>query len=280
MADLREPKIMCVTGQKGVGKSYTTLKMIKEYIKDNSATGKKGRKVLIYDVNMEYTQFKAIGIKDVGRFAMQQKVEIRRVLPITEKGSIMGLTEMQETLYDLLFQYHSGMLLLEDINRYMLGAKSEEVISTIVTNRHKDLDIICHYQSLAPLDPRMWQNTSVVRFHKQKDEIKRYKNRVPNYEMFAVAEGLVNFKNFTGDKRFYVFVDVDYGSIMGNFSYGEFKEGCRWYLKNHPQELSVYLRRHNKNYVAAEEDFIQEMKSKYFTSKNGEKTSKPQKQKK
>jgi hypothetical protein len=275
MADLREPKLMCVTGKKGVGKSYTTTKMIEQYVKDNPKTGKKGRKVLIYDINMEYIKYKAISLDDIPKFANQNKPEIRRVLPIVQKGGVqMDLTQMQETLYEILKSFHSGLLLLEDINRYMLGAKSEEVISVLVTNRHKDLDIICHYQSLAPLDPRMWQNTSVVRFHKQQDEIKRYKNRVPNYEMFALAEGLVNFKHNIGQTRFYVFVDNDYGKIMGDFSYGDFKEGCRWYLKKHPAELSSYLKRNNRNYNEAEEDFILEMKTKYFQAKSVNKQTK------
>ena len=50
MIERREPILMCATGKKGVGKTYTTMKLIKDYIKPNKKTGKKARKVLIYDI--------------------------------------------------------------------------------------------------------------------------------------------------------------------------------------------------------------------------------------
>ena len=72
----REPILMVATGQKKVGKTYTTTQLIEQYIRSNPTTGKKARKVLIYDVNMEYTQFKAIALKDVKRYTLQQRVEV------------------------------------------------------------------------------------------------------------------------------------------------------------------------------------------------------------
>jgi hypothetical protein len=65
MHDRREPILMCATGKKGVGKTYTTMRLIEDYTKPNKKTGKKARKVLIYDINMEYTEFKAISVKDI-----------------------------------------------------------------------------------------------------------------------------------------------------------------------------------------------------------------------
>ena len=35
MYDRREPILMCATGKKGVGKTYTTMNMIKSYLKPN-----------------------------------------------------------------------------------------------------------------------------------------------------------------------------------------------------------------------------------------------------
>ena len=79
MIERREPILMCATGKKGVGKTYTTMGLINSYIKPNKKTGKKARKVLIYDINMEYTDYKAISIKDIASFSRQSKVEVRRV---------------------------------------------------------------------------------------------------------------------------------------------------------------------------------------------------------
>ena len=174
MASKREPILMCATGKKGVGKTYQTELLIQSYIISNKKTGKKGRKVLIYDINMEYTKYKVIGIKDIKKFSRQSKIEIRRVLPINEDGSVSTLVQMVDILNLVINSFRGGLLVLEDINRYMIQARTTEVVGLLATNRHRDLDIICHFQSLAPLDPRMWQNTAMVRFHYQLDDVKKY----------------------------------------------------------------------------------------------------------
>jgi hypothetical protein len=229
----REPLLMCVTGRKGVGKTYTTTKMLYDYIKPNPRTGKKGRKVLIYDVNMEYTQFKTIGIKDVKRFAHSEKPQVRRVLPVDEHGNVLKIDEMVDILNIILQDFRGGLLLLEDINRYMLQAKTQDIIGVITTCRHRDLDIVCHYQSLSALDPRMWQNSNYIRFHSQMDDIERYKQRIPNFEMFKIAQYLVEYHYYKKkNPRFYCFVANDDNFITGAFSPADFKFACIEYLKN------------------------------------------------
>ena len=94
----REPILMCATGKKGVGKTFTTNLLIDTYTKGNRKAGKKARKVLIYDINMEYTQYKAIEVKHIPKFSRQSKVEVRRVLPILDDGKMASLTDMLEIL--------------------------------------------------------------------------------------------------------------------------------------------------------------------------------------
>ena len=45
----RQPMLMIVCGETGVGKTYRTVFEIEQYIKDDKKTGKKGRKVLIFE---------------------------------------------------------------------------------------------------------------------------------------------------------------------------------------------------------------------------------------
>jgi hypothetical protein len=244
MLEQREPILMGVVGMKKVGKTYTTTQSINSYIKTNSKTGKVARKVLIYDINMEYTQYKAIDIKHLNKFTHQSKVEVRRVLPINEDGSEADLSQMLEILTVLIKSFRGGMLILEDINRYLIASKTVDVIGLLATNRHRDLDIICHFQSLSALDPRMWQNTSMVRFHYQMDDIKRYKNRIPNYELFKIAQCLVNYKYLkVGDKRFYCYVANDENYITGNFTRTDFKNACIEYLERNASIVSNYAKR-------------------------------------
>lgn len=265
--DLREPILMCATGKKGVGKTYTTLKSIDDYVKDNHKTGKKGRKVLIYDINMEYTMYKAISTKDIMKFSRQSKVEVRRVLPIMDNGKVANLSEMVDLLNIIITKFRGGMLVLEDINRYLIASKTPEVIGLLATNRHRDLDIICHFQSLSALDPRMWQNTAFVRFHAQIDDIKRYAQRIPNYEMFKIAQCLVDYMYLNIDKRFYCFIATDDNYITGNFTKMDFQRACRSYLEVEPKRVNEVQKRYGKGVNTRQKaiDFVvSELMQKYY----------------
>lgn len=264
----REPILMCATGKKGVGKTYSTTQLIDSYVKNNPKTGKKGRKVLIYDINMEYTQYKAIALKDVAKFTRQKKVEVRRVLPITDEGKMATLTEMVEILNKIIRAYRGGMLILEDINRYLIQSKTADVIGLLATNRHRDLDIICHFQSLSALDPRMWQNTTFVRFHMQIDDIKRYQQRIPNYELFKIAQCLVEYRYLkVSDKRFYCYVACDENYITGNFTKRDFDIACREYLERNPRQVNNTQKRFGKGGEAREKAIqyiCRELHQKYY----------------
>ena len=259
---------MCATGKKGVGKTFTTLLAIEDYVKPNKKTGKQARKVLIYDINMEYTDYKAISVEDIPKFTRQAKVEVRRVLPILSDGRMASLSEMLDILSQIIENFRGGMLVLEDINRYLIQSKTTDVIGLLATNRHRDLDIICHFQSLSALDPRMWQNTSFVRFHYQIDDIKRYAQRIPNFEMFKIAQCLVEFRYLKcGDKRLYCYIASDDNYITGNFTKRDFEFACRDYLERNPKRVNDAQKRFGNGIDAREKAvkfIVDEMFQKYY----------------
>lgn len=249
----REPILIIATGTKGVGKTYTTCHVIQNYIKDNPITGKLARKVLIYDVNNEYTEknlkengvnYKAevLDIDDLPRWTAQKRVEVRRILPIDKNGRYLGIDGMVEMLNKILYYFRGGLLVLEDINRYLIDTKTTEIIGTMATNRHRDLDIYIHLQSLAPVTTRMWQNCQAVRFHKQTDNVARYQNRIPNAELYYIAEKLVN-NQYQKNKRFYCYVNNEYSKITGRFSIRDFQKACYNYVLEHPKVLNQAQKR-------------------------------------
>ncbi len=266
-AELREPQFIVATGKKGVGKTYITLKTIGRYVLYNPTTGKKGRKVLIYDVNQEYTQFKTIGIEDIARFSMSNIIEVRRILPITKEGKVMAIDEIVSLLNEILQNFRGGLLVLEDINRYLLDTRTPEIIGMLATNRHRDLDVICHLQSLSPMTTRMWQNCSVVRFHFQIDDIHRYKNRIPNYELFKIAQYLVNNRFYEGDARFFCYVYNEENLIKGRYTKTDFKKACLEYLSDNPRLVSNAKVRFGRaaNADASALDFCCKELEKYYS---------------
>ncbi len=251
----REPILMCVTGKRGVGKTYQTLHLINDYIKDNLATGQKGRKVLIFDTNGEYTDesivrcglkftIPKLALKDVAAYSRLNKVEIRRV-----NGASMDLNQKIEALSIIMNDFRGGLLVIEDINSYLLSVTHQaKILGIICTVRHRDLDVIAHFQSLKPLEPRMWQNTNVIRFHKQSDNINdsAYRGKIPNFELMAIAANIVDNRFKNNDQRFFLYVYLSDDYIQGDFTKKEFEEACRDYflvnqskIKNEIQRLRL-----------------------------------------
>lgn len=270
MLESREPILMCVTGAKGVGKTYTTKGTMKSYVRPNSSTGKKGRKILIYDVNKEYTDYKTLRPQDIVKYSQQAKVEVRRIMPLDEDGNELDLNGMVEMLVHIVKSFTGGLLVLEDINKYVVQANHvREVIGLIATNRHRDLDIIVQYQSLRALDPRMWQNTTWIRFHFQTDDVTAYKNKIPNFTMMKIAQEMVNYRyHIKKDQRFYVMVSLLDNFISGDYSVEDFVEGCKRYFVRFPQEIKRRKRNFGNSEELAETAIIKEYMSMYFRPNN------------
>jgi hypothetical protein len=229
---LREPLLGCAVGRKGVGKSFQTLKMIDSYIKPNPRTGAKPRKVLILDVNDEFTQYKGIAVEDIKKFCKSNLIEARRVRIYKPNGQKMSLNEIAETLSVILQSFYGGLLLIEDINRYVSDSMPKDLIGSIVTQRHVDADIILHFQTIGRIaHPKIWGNMNWLRFHKTDDTIKRHQSKFAGEtEHLEIAETMVNMKYYSGDQRFFLFFDKDSGKIRGSFSRTEFMEAVDEYL--------------------------------------------------
>ncbi len=245
----RQPKLLIATAAKGGGKSRTTSHSIDKYIRDNPSTGKPARKFLIYDVNGEYTSQKLRGeygvnfdapilaLKDLPEFTQQRRVEVRRILPLDSNNCIVDdIDVMIGILNTILTTYRGGGLLLEDINAYMIGTSTKQVISSITRNRHKDLDLYIHLQGLRAMSPRLWANVNIIRLHRQNDNIQAYADRIPNPELFYIGQSLVKLKTVI-DPYFYCYIDVEEERITGLFSKREYWIACYTYLLETPSAL-------------------------------------------
>lgn len=215
----REPKLMVAAGKKGVGKSYTTEKMIQQYVRGNPAKGVPPRRVLILDVNDEYTSYKAIRIEDVMLFSAHPIIEARRIRPFLDNGKKMTLDDVAQTLFVCLETFRNGLLLIEDVNKYISDTMPNDLVGAICTNRHIGVDIILHYQSIGRITSKVWQNVNLIRLHKITDTVKKHKHKFEDkYEYLSIAETMINQMHEAGHKHFFVYADVDDEKIYGNFS--------------------------------------------------------------
>jgi len=244
---MREALLGVAVGKKGIGKTYTTLQIINQYIKGNLNT--KPRRALILDVNDEFESVKAIRLDDVKLFTYHPKIECRRIRPYNEDGSKMTLNEVADALWKILGEYKGGLLLVEDINKYVGDYLSNDLVGALCTNRHSSLDIILHFQSIGRVGTKVWQNINWLRFHKNTDSVDRHKKKFEDkWEAFKICEILVNKQYFGGNKYFYVTFDTDTEKIRGAFSDKMISEAIDEYIAlNHTRLIKPLVNQIDAN---------------------------------
>jgi hypothetical protein len=272
MSATREAGMMVVTGVQGVGKTYLNMHIIKDYVKDKFYNKVKGRKCLIFDTNGEYTEsqferndianfnVKRISLKDVEDWSRTENQECRRI-----EAKNFSIKEKKEAVEYLLKVYRNGMLVLEDINTYILSVTfMEEIVGGLVNLRHRAVDVMISYQSLRPVEPRIWQNSRWIRMHYQADNVNDIKNKVTNPTLFKLAQIIVNNRYFNGDKRFFVYIHSFANKIQGKFTKKEFEDACRQYLNTNKKYVKEYKDMHNVDYDGAIEGQVSQYVKEYY----------------
>lgn len=233
----REAKLTIVIGKKGVGKTHATLVMIKRYLEINK------RKVLILDTNNEFSDvkkdfdpsfphIKALALQDVKRFTYSPVIEARRISVMKPEGGKMNLSELQDALGQILLNYENGLLLIEDINKFISDSLPSDLIGSIVTQRHVSVDVITHFQTISKaLHPKIWGNANFIRWHQCEDFVGMQKAEFRTPIMY-LTERLVERKVKQGDPRFHCYYDKEARVILGNFTKKEFRAAIEEYLQD------------------------------------------------
>jgi hypothetical protein len=272
MSTQREAGMMICAGIQGVGKTYQNMHVIKDYVKDKFYNKVKGRKCLIFDTNGEYTtsQFsrndisgfepKRIALSDIPAWCRVESKECRRV-----DAKNLGIKEKKEAIEYIIKNYRNGMLVLEDINTYILNVTfMEQIVGGLVNLRHRGVDVLVSYQSLRPVEPRMWQNGRWVRMHYQADNVNDIKGKLPNPELYKIAQNIVNKRYFGGDKRFFLYIHNFLNKIEGKFTKLEFEQACRDYLNANLKYVKEYKQVNACSMEEAMKGKIDEYVSEYY----------------
>lgn len=277
--------MLLVAGRKGVGKTYQTLCHIANYLKTTPV--KQGRKVLIFDVNNEYGNVKQdhsnphfpdiglIKLNQVPAFSKIVRPFVRRVSIFKDNGGKMTLSEMADALGYILEHYRNGLLLIEDITKFITDSMPGDLIGAICTQRHVSVDVVIHVQTVGKLfNPKLWGNCNEVRLHKADDTIERHKSKVSgNVEHLLIMEKLIEIKYKSGDTRFCCYLDKDLGKIRGRFSKNDFRQAVESYLEgNYTRVLKPLLDKRNiysgsklyRNQKEAVTDYVRYMVREYL----------------
>ena len=232
-------------GKKGIGKTYTTMQMIQKYVKGSGSL--KPRRALILDVNDEFQEVKGLSLSHVKVFSHHPKVEVRRVRPFNTDGSKMSLNEITDALKVILDNYKGGMLLIEDINKYVSDYAPNDLIGALCTNRHTSTDIIMHFQSIGRISTKVWQNLNYIRFHKNTDSVdKHHKKFDDRHEALKIVELMVNKQYHLGDNRFFCTYNCDDEKIYGNYSKAQVMDAIEEYMSiNYNKKIKPLLNMRN-----------------------------------
>lgn len=272
----REAGMMVITGVQGVGKTYLNMHIIKDYVKDKFYNKVRGRKCLIMDTNGEYTksQFarndidnfepKMIAVKDIPEWSKSPKAECRRI-----DAKNIGLEEKVQIIEFIIRHYRNGMLVLEDINTYILNVTHmKEIVSGLVNLRHRAVDILISYQSLRPVEPRIWQNARWVRMHYQADNVNDIKGKLTNPTLYKISQLIVNNRYFNGDKRFYVYVHNFSNKVEGKFTKKEFMEACMKYANANKKEIREFKEMNGCSIEEALNGLCKQFYDQYYGNSN------------
>jgi hypothetical protein len=245
----RAAGMMVTTGVQGVGKTYQNMYIIKSYVTDKFFNKVRGRKCLIMDTNGEYTkeQFsrndienfnpKMIALRDIPEWSLSNMVECRRI-----DAKNLSIPEKKKVLEYIIRYYKNGLLVVEDINTYILNVTHmEEIVGGLVNLRHRGVDMLISYQSLRAVEPRMYSNSRWMRLHYQQDNVNDIKGKIANLALYKIAEILVKTRYFNGDKRFFVYIHCFDNKIEGKFTKKEFLDASEKYININKREMKEYV---------------------------------------
>lgn len=245
-------RVICVaTGCQEIGKSYTSLvqALHMAYLSEHP------QKTILFDKSNEYGEYEIGGkihrIQPVAHnaiiaFGQQAKTEVRRIVPYLPNGLPMSKEETEKLLLKVLIEFRGGTILIEDVSDILGDNLKDEVIGKLCTVRHRNCDLVIHFQSIGRFSKILRQNAKIIRYHYQLDSIQDNKETLKSeYELFSIVEKLVNKEFHSGNKYFHVFVYRMVKRVKGKFSERMFADACRDYVYEHPTSTSLYEKRRN-----------------------------------
>lgn len=239
MPNIRTNKILASGGFKGGGKTYQTYKLISKYVAPTD--GSLSRKVIIFDTNYEYNyssikesgfnfNIKTIKLTDLPNFILQTKVEAARILPLLPNGQLMT-KEKKDTAWKIIRDFRGGLVILDDINNYVLNVThEEEFVNAIINNAHRNADVIINFQSINMINPILIRNLNEVRMHYEIESPNQTKFQ-ERWEMYSIAKYIINAKYLAGQEKYCLIVDNLKFKIKGNFTKAEFAIACKKYIE-------------------------------------------------
>lgn len=270
MSTERQCLLHIATGEMGIGKSFLTKKIAKQYHQAHPNRAK-----LIFDPNGEWDGYDTIyfDVEDLlnkryeerklRRSLPKTKTEVeleklrtgcRIITPYTRSGQKMNPEMLQETMVTAMECFRGGLIVLDDINAYVDSFQETRIKGVFKNIRHKSQDIILHMQSLNPLRPIHYEAATIIRMHHDSVDVERIKSKAQDkttvlkisqniveqvYNMHLDFDPVRQKDQFYAHRSYCTYVNLKAKSING-CSFAHFEKACNQYLTHHKELLKPF----------------------------------------
>ena len=280
----RTPLIEIVCGMKEVGKTHFSIIEIEGYTKRTAQ--RPGRKVLVLDFSEDdmYRKYPPVLPKHIRALT---EPRARRIVPYEASGKQFTLDKMKEVAEYCIFNFKNGLLVIEDIDKYLYGSHGKALIGALTTNRHSGLDCIITHQSVSKISQTEWQNAAFIRLHHQIDDVGRINDRMPNYPLVKIAQlivdrkyfqsisayrekGLIGEHEFKKRRSFFIYINQLENRLIG-CSEQDFKIGAMQFIREDPRSVNKKMRMGDERGVKySKEQAMKELYKEYSIYYGGE----------
>ena len=255
----RETLFKMMVAMTGAGKSFQIIQECLAYARPNIVTGKKARPAFIVHPNVLYepqymdTFTNHIRIDQIPRII---KPEVYIILPINPNGSRMTDLQKRDMIITAVNSLEKVLLVLDDIDDVLKGAKPRDLDKIFVSHRHRSIDLITTHQFLNPITTEEWGAVKTISLRRKTQSVSIIEDRVPNAEILYVAEMIVDEQYFLATKMFregrisesewkkrksfFVEVDIRDNLILGGYSKECFIRNCKKYLNLKNSRISDF----------------------------------------
>lgn len=202
-----------VVGEQSTGKSYQLDKEILQYTQGYSGS-QKGRKVLILDTHGEYTRYPEISYSHVVEKLRKNEFTNNVAYRLNLRGR--DIEDKKRIAQTMVGMFNNGMLVLDDIDGYDPHSRNSPLISSMIGNRHANLDMLLIHQSLDMVTKNFYRFGTSIRLHKQFSNDDLIKEKTTEcFPILRIAQNIVLSQYNSGNEKYFVIINLRKKKIYG-----------------------------------------------------------------
>ena len=169
----RETKLIIIIGYNGTGKTTLSKKIVMEALKHNQ------RVLIVTPDDIEWRTIPLVHHRH--KHHIQTYTGARRII-----------YEDEETLKSIINYFDNGLLLFDDCRSYLTSNTNADLHKLLIRRRQKMIDIVAVGHGFTEIPPKFFTFASDIALFSTKDNIKRRKDVLKDFDRMAYEQNAVN----------------------------------------------------------------------------------------